>query len=83
MSWEPWLTYDGIASSENVTVPTLMIGSEKQFLTDGAKAAFSNIKNENKRALWLDEYEHDQFYDNPQTIEKAVEELSKHFRENL
>ncbi|QCW98864.1 alpha/beta hydrolase [Aggregatimonas sangjinii] len=83
MSWEPWLTYDGIASSNDVTVPTIMIGSEKQFLPDGAKTAFENIRNDKKRAVWMDEYQHDQFYDNEEVIEKSVTELARHFRANL
>jgi len=83
MSWEPWLTYDGIAASKDIVVPTLMIGSEKQFLVDGAKTAFDQIPHDEKQALWLNEVEHDQFYDDPAVIESAVEALSKHFKASL
>ncbi|MEM9723383.1 MAG: CocE/NonD family hydrolase [Bacteroidota bacterium] len=83
MSWEPWLTYDGIAASKQVTVPTVMIGSEKQFLPDGAQTAFANIDNAHKRAVWMNEFEHDQFYDYPEAIQKAVSELTHHFQANL
>lgn len=83
MSWEPWLTYDGIASSKKVSVPTIMIGSEKQFLPDGSKTAFENIGNKQKRAVWMNEYQHDQFYDDPEVITKSVTELTRHFKANL
>ena len=83
MSWEPWLTYDGIASSNNVNVPTIIIGSEKQFLPDGMKQAFGNINHDQKQLVWLSDYEHDEFYDNAEAIEKAVKELTNHFKTNL
>jgi predicted acyl esterase len=76
MSWEKWLTYDGVASSKTVDVPVIMIASEKQFLPDGSKAAFSNFSNKNKKTFWLNQYEHTDFYDNPKAITEAVENIS-------
>lgn len=35
MSWDKWLTYDGIVSSKSVEVPVIMVHSEKAFLPDG------------------------------------------------
>lgn len=83
MSWDRWLTYDGIASSKNVDIPVVLIHSEKAFLPDGVKAAFENLSNENKSAAWLNEYEHTEFYDNPETIEKAVNIIDQHMKKTL
>jgi uncharacterized protein len=76
MSWEKWLTYDGIRSSNSVDAPVIMVASEKQFLPDGSKAAFANLKNRAKEIDWFNQYEHIDFYDNPAAISNAVDEIA-------
>lgn len=83
MGWKPWLTYDGIKSSNHVYVPTIMIGSKDQFLPDGAKEAFKNINSDAKKDVWLDQYQHAQFYDQPEPVSKSVNELVAFFNEHL
>ncbi len=83
MSWEKWLTYDGIVSSKKVDVPVIMIASEKQFLPDGTKIAFDNLSNSNKKIVWLNQYEHTDFYDNPIAIREAVEVIERQLRKVL
>jgi uncharacterized protein len=77
MSWEKWLTYDGIAASKKVEVPVLMIASEKQFLPDGTKEAFHNLSNKHKSLAWLNEFEHTDFYDNSKAIESSTELIAQ------
>jgi uncharacterized protein len=72
MSWEQWLTYDGVASSTRLTTPVIMIASEKQFLPEGTKEAFNNLSNENKNIKWLNHYEHTDFYDNQEAIQTST-----------
>jgi dienelactone hydrolase len=83
MSWEKWLTYDGIGSSKNVDVPVIMIASEKQFLPDGSKASFANFKNSSKKIEWFNEFEHTDFYDNQTAISKAVDAIDAQFNSTL
>ncbi|MBS1596080.1 MAG: alpha/beta hydrolase [Bacteroidetes bacterium] len=83
MSWEKWLTYDGIASSKRISVPTIMIASEKQFLPDGSKAAFANLKNPQSKIEWFNEFEHMDFYDNPKAIASAVDSIATQFKTAL
>ncbi|MEL7121593.1 MAG: alpha/beta hydrolase [Bacteroidota bacterium] len=83
MSWDRWLTYDGIVASKSVTIPVIMIHSDKAFLPDGVKAAYANLQNKKSRAEWMNEYEHTQFYDDPKTISKAVDSIVKQFNETL
>ncbi|HEX8576705.1 MAG TPA: alpha/beta fold hydrolase [Flavobacterium sp.] len=83
MSWEKWLTFDGISSSKKVDIPVIMIASEKQFLADGSKTTFNNLKNVNKKIEWLNQYEHTDFYDNKETILLAVNLIDKQFQNVL
>ena len=81
-SWKYWLTYDGIEASKQVDVPAIIVGSDKQFLPDGAKAALANFQGETEK-LWLSDYEHDQFYDQPEVIDQAVASVEQFFDAHL
>lgn len=83
MSWDRWLTYDGIASASSVNVPVIMIHSEKAFLPDGVKVAFENLPHQGKKVEWMNDYEHTEFYDNPESIQKAVEAIAAHFEKTF
>lgn len=83
MSWEKWLTYNGIAASKNVSVPVVMVASEKQFLPDGTKEAFANFSNPKKKIVWLNEYEHTDFYDGNTAVQEAVNIISGAFDKYL
>ena len=81
-SWKYWLTYDGVESSKNVDVPAVIVGSDKQFLPEGAKAALDNFQGPTEM-VWLSEYEHDQFYDSPEVIAQAVAGVETFFDAHL
>lgn len=83
MSWDKWLTYDGIVSSKSVEVPVIMVHSEKAFLPDGVKAALENLPNSHKKIAWMNAYEHTDFYDNAEAIAQATEAITHHFEEIL
>ena len=83
MSWDRWLTYDGIEAASKVTIPVIMVHSEKAFLPDGVRSAFEQIDNDRKKAVWLNEYEHDQFYDNDEVIDRAVRAITEQFERTL
>ena len=83
MSWDRWLTYDGIDAASKVTIPVIMVHSEKAFLPDGVRSAYEQIKNDRKELVWMNDYEHDQFYDNPTVIDKAMAEITDHFAKTL
>ncbi len=83
MSWKPWLTYDGIASSKEINIPVVMVASEKQFLPGGTKEAYGNFNNANKEIVWLNNYEHTDFYDGEKAVKEAVNIISKAFDKYL
>ena len=83
MSWDRWLTYDGVTPSKNVNIPVILIHSEKASLPDGVRAAYENISNPNKEIVWMNEYQHDEFYDNPEAIDKAVDMIVEQFSKTL
>ena len=83
MSWDRWLTYDGIEAASKVNIPVIMVHSEKAFLPDGVKEAYKAINNDQKKAVWLNDYEHDQFYDNDEVIDEAMKEIKSHFSKTL
>ena len=72
MSWEKWLSYDGVSASKSLSVPVVMIASEQQFLPTGTKTAFENFSSDAKAIEWLNDYGHTDFYDDAHAISEAI-----------
>jgi fermentation-respiration switch protein FrsA (DUF1100 family) len=82
MSWEPWLTYDGISSAEDVRVPITVIGSDGMATPDGARQFFARLGDVPKEMVWLEGGQLD-FYDKPPQVTAAVNVASARFAEAL
>lgn len=81
LTWRPWLTYDGLASADVLTKPTLMVGSDGMALPAGA-AAYEERTGAPLRKVWFgDDVSQFDFYDRPAIVDAAVEAVAEHFAE--
>ncbi|BAU12984.1 hypothetical protein LEP3755_35200 [Leptolyngbya sp. NIES-3755] len=71
-SWAEWLTFNPLPEAKNIQIPTLFIHSEKAAIPDGAKQFFAAIPSQNKQFEWLEGRTQFDFYDQPQTVDRAV-----------
>ncbi|MEM1181415.1 MAG: alpha/beta fold hydrolase [Acidobacteriota bacterium] len=78
-TWEPWLTYDGQASADRLSAPTLIICSESAALPAGARAYAARLKARPDE-LWLDDVSQFDFYDRRDVIEQSVDAIADHLR---
>lgn len=81
-SWTGWLNYNAQLSAEKLTQPTLMVASEAMALPAGTHMYLDRAGN-NVNAVWLDDVSQFDFYDQSESVEKAVDAISKHFAKNL
>ena len=77
-SWEPWLTYDGLASADRLVDPTLIICSEAAALPAGAHA-YAKRTGAPVEELWLDGVNQFDFYDRADVVEQASDAIARHF----
>lgn len=78
-SWEPWLTFDGIASAGGLdNTPVLIVHSESAAIPHGVKA-FANKLTGEKNELWLEDISQFDFYDNDKAVSTASDTVAKHF----
>lgn len=82
MSWEPWLTFDGVKYANQMKLPILMICSEGMAVPQGAKDFYANLTAP-KEAVWLDGYMQLDYYDQPKAIKESMEAVKKHFDKTL
>lgn len=81
-SWEGWLTYDAIASAEDLTKPTLIVHSEAAAIPQGAKEFYRRLSAE-KDELWLENISQFDFYDSPEAVSNASDAVAAHFEQTL
>jgi hypothetical protein len=81
MSWLFWLTFDGVRSAAEVSVPTLMVHSDGCVLPEHAKAVYAALKGP-KQLEWTEGSQID-FYDQEPHVTKAVAIAAPHFRATL
>lgn len=74
MSREKTLPYDAQAAAAAITVPTLLVHSEKALAPALARAFYDRL-NVTKEMLWLESNGQIDFYDDPKLIEPASERL--------
>ena len=72
-SWEGWLTYDPVSRSNEVTIPTKLIHSLNAAVPQGAQEYASSLPVESELLL-LENASQDDFYDNMDYINVAVQE---------
>ncbi len=78
-SWEPWLTYNGQASADRLTKPTLIICSEAAALPAGAHAYAERTKAP-VTELWLEDVNQFDFYDRADVVEQSATAIAEFFK---
>ena len=81
-SWTGWLNYDAQASATTQDKPVLMVASEAMALPAGAHRYIENAGS-NVNAVWLYDINQFDFYDQPEAVKLAVDEVVEHFEANL
>ncbi len=82
MSGEHTLSWDAQASAYDITVPTILVHSEKALAPDLARKFFAALGGL-KEQVWLESEGHIDFYDRPERIDVAADHLTRHFRAYL
>lgn len=71
LSWQPWLTFDGLARARNVTTPTLFVHSDGCVFPDNVRRLSDAIAGP-VELVWADGEQTD-FYDRPHQVGVALE----------
>jgi len=80
LSWQPWLTFDGLSSAEVVEAPVLLVHSDDCVLPDNARAVASRLANGS--LLWDEGFQTD-FYDRDPQVARAADAAAAHFHRYL
>lgn len=81
-TWEPWLTYDAIATADHLEKPTLLIHSESAAIPQGAEE-FADRMGELASTIWFDDTTQLDFYDNPEVVQRSSDLVAQHFKTTL
>ena len=76
-SWEPWLTFDGIAAGKEITQPVFIVHSESGAVPHGAKEFYGHLKGD-KKIVWLNEFNQQQLYFEAAAVNAAMGEVVKY-----
>lgn len=82
MSREHTIPWDAQAAAYDITVPTLVVHSEKARAPDLARKFFSSLAGP-KEQVWVESKGHIDFYDQPEHVSTASDHLARHFRAHL
>ena len=82
MSREQTLPWNAQRAAPSITVPTLMIHSERALAPSLARAFFAALPGP-KSELWVESQGQIDFYDRPERIGPAADHLAAHFRAHL
>lgn len=82
LSWEPWLTYDAIQTAEKLDKPVLLVHSQAAAIPEGAEK-YARQMGQNATLVWLDEVSQFDFYDQTESVRKAVQLADQHFQDTL
>ena len=73
-SWEPWLTFDGIAIGKDISQPVFIVHSESGAVPQGT-TAFYNLLEGEKDITWLNEFDQQQLYFDEAAVKAALNEV--------
>ncbi|MDW3195150.1 MAG: nuclear transport factor 2 family protein [Cytophagales bacterium] len=76
-SWEPWLTFDGIAAGKEITQPVFIVHSESGAVPHGAKEFYDHLKGD-KEIVWLNDFNQQQLYFEEAAVNAAMGEVVKY-----
>lgn len=81
MAWADWLRFDPHPFAARITAPTMVVSADDAALPDAAKQFASAVAGPGE-TVWLEGNQF-QFYDDPETVEAAVEASAGHFGRHL
>jgi ketosteroid isomerase-like protein/dienelactone hydrolase len=76
--WEGWLTFDGVAASQRLTQPTLVVHSEAAVIPQGARRFFARLAAPEKSERWLEGVTQFDFYDQDRPVGEASDLAAAH-----
>ena len=82
MSREHTLPWDAQSAAYDITVPTVMVHSENALAPPLARKFFASLGGL-KEQVWMESEGQIDFYDDPERIHKAADQLTRHFRAHL
>jgi fermentation-respiration switch protein FrsA (DUF1100 family) len=80
MSWLYWLTFGGVSIADQVDIPSLIVHGDACALPENARRVHEKL--ERSELVWTEGAQQD-FYDQPEFVEKAVAAVDAHFRRHL
>ena len=80
-SWEGWLTFDALALAPQMTNPLLLVHSDAAAIPQGAHAF--EAASDKARGVWLEDVTQFDFYDQPEAVTRASDEVAAHFDATL
>jgi uncharacterized protein len=78
MAWQGWLEFDAIKSAEKINIPVQIIHSKKAAVPQGAETFYAKL-NMQKNIIWVENANHDDFYDTETQVNDAVKNTAKWF----
>ena len=81
MGWETWLDFDPVSKASNISIPFMVIHSDKCALPGNARKFYDNLKG--KKELVWDDYDHTDHYDQPEAVNLAIGKATEFFLHNL
>ena len=81
MSWLFWLTFDGLRSAAEVSIPTVMVHSDGCVFPEHAQAVHAALRGP-KQLEWAEGSQID-FYDQEAQVTRAIAIAAPHFRATL
>lgn len=81
MAWEEWLTFDALAAADGINIPYLMLHGDQMALPDNAQAFYDTVPAP-KTLAWVDGAQMD-YYDQPELVNNAVDQVVEHFQQTL
>ncbi|MGV2829799.1 hypothetical protein [Myxosarcina sp. GI1(2024)] len=81
-SWEGWLTYNAIATADELDKPVKIIYSEDAAIPQGAKEFYNRLTVE-KQELWLENTTQFDFYNSPEVVSNTSDAVAVYFEQIL
>lgn len=81
ISWQPWLTFDGMAAASDVSVPSLFVHSDGCVFPDNVRTVITSMPGP-AETVWSEGFQTD-FYDLEPQVMVAVDAAAKHFGNTL
>lgn len=81
-SWEPWLTYDSVATGSRVDKPVLLVHSEAAAVPEGAHA-FLDLLKVDATTRWFEGVTQFDFYDRQPHVDAAADAVAEHIEKVL